>query len=213
MAGRRGRKRGHPGRAVGRVDAPRTPLSLLRQQTNNTTTQQEDKNDDNSDDDPEAHECTSLTSDVDDNDTRSVDDITVGKLHEKIVQLEKKIERSNSLPPTSAVGGEKISISSLSSRSSFGHSEGVLLRSLSSYIKTEIYPRMKFCSLDGGFAKRICIAAVKAEQVNLPTNMSLQQFANYFEKKVPAVFTKLRKSSEANVTKVVSCKFNLNLKI
>ena len=214
MTGRRGRKKGYPGRAVGRVDvAQQDPLSLLRQRRNNTATQQEDTNNDNGNNDPETHECTSLTSDVDDNDTRNVDDITVERLHKKIVQLEKKIERSNSIPPTSAVGVEKISIPSLSSRSSFGHSEGVLLKSLSSYSKTEIYPRMNFCSLDGGFAKRICMAAVKAGQVNLPTNMSLQQFANYFEKKVPAVFTKLRKSSESNVTKVLSRKSNLHLNI
>ena len=71
---------------------------------------------------------------------------------------------------------------------------------LYTYIKENIYPKCKFLPGDTEVVQDICRSSLYPNgNIVLPEGVSADSFVSGYFRKIPKIFTQLRKTSEANV--------------
>ena len=116
----------------------------------------------------------------------------------------KNTESELKTSPMSKITCNEISeISTLTNNSSikFEYSRNVIQGLLSDYVKEKIYPRMKFLPSEPKVRESICRSSIFPKgNIILPDSVSQSAFVKNYSKKIPSIFTNLRKASETNVT-------------
>lgn len=133
-------------------------------------------------------------------------------LHENKSLREKVKEKTGAIcqSPTEEVTVSAITVNSgltEKSKNSLTFSEQFVLQALTSYIKINFFPKMKFVKQE--YTSQICKRAVhdKKNGITIPKDSSVEDFVNVFSERVTPIFTSLRRACEMNVSVAVRGKW------